>query len=120
MEFFYRSCVEVNKLIPLIAEQPILKKYYGKQKRFTNAVDEIKRVIRNIEHEADEIRNKQKDADKSETQRLIRLVNQKVLKIVLSKLTFEEIEQHSNVKKPKPKSKLTPPPLSVVLRRRHH
>lgn len=97
-------------MTPLIAEQPILKKFYGKQKRFTNAVNEMKIVIRNV----------QKEADANENERLIKLVNQKVLKVVLNKLTLEEIERHSNVKKTKYKlnSKQTPPPLSIALRSR--
>lgn len=104
---FYRSIVELNKLTPLSAEKPILNKFYGKQKKFTNAVNEMKKIIRNVQKEADEIEN----------QRLIKLVNQKVLKIVLIKLTPEEIERKSNVKKPKLKLKSKPTP-PVVLRTR--
>lgn len=108
--FFYRSVVPLNKLTPLIAEKPILQKYFGKQKRFTNAVNVMKRIVRNV----------QKEADKIETARLIKMVNRKVLKVVLTKLTLEEIEQYSNVKKQKYKLNAKPraPPLSVVLRRR--
>lgn len=109
-QFFYRSTVEFNKLTPLAAEEPILNQFYGKQKRFTNAVNIMKRIIRNVQKEADEIEN----------QRVIKFVNQKTLKIVLKKLTPEEIERCSNVKIPKSKlkSKPTPPSLTIVLRSR--
>lgn len=118
---FYRSIVDLSKLTPLTAEGPILNKFYGKQKKFTNAVNVMKKIIQNVQKESDEIEN----------QRLVKLVNRRVLKIVLVKLTPEEIEQQSNVKKSKyklksklkklkskPKSKPTPPPLSIVLRTR--
>lgn len=110
-QILYRSIVELSKLTPLIAEKPILTKYFGKQKRFTNAVNVMKKIIRNVEKESN---------DEIEKQRLIKLVNQKVLKIVLKRLTPEEIERYSNVKKSKSKlkSKPTPPQLSVVLRKR--
>lgn len=46
-----RSYAPLNKLTPLAAEQPILKKFYSKQKMFTKAVDQMKKIIQNIEND---------------------------------------------------------------------
>lgn len=43
-----KSYVPFQKLTPITAEKAILNKYYGKQKRFTRAVDQMKNVLKNI------------------------------------------------------------------------
>lgn len=61
------------------------------------------------------IRNVQKEEDEKEKERLIEEVKRRVLKVTLNRLTPEEIEQYSNVKKPNHNKKVKPTPLTPTL-----
>lgn len=112
----FSSIVELNKLTPLSAEKHILDKFYGRTKRFTNAVNEMKTVLQNMSKEKEKEREEEKNRKKrarankkdDEQRRLIERVSQRVVKIVLTKLKPDEIESWAS----------HPPKFSMALRKR--
>lgn len=100
-------------MTPLSAEKHILDKFYGRNKRFTNAVNNMKKVQQNIVKEKEHKRTEQmsinKTTQKDEQQQLIERVQRRTIKIVLNRLKPKEIEKWA----PKP-----PQSHSMVLRKR--
>lgn len=78
-----RSIVSINHLTPLQTEDPILKRYYGKSKKFTVAVQQMKTVLTNI--------SKEREVKK-------RTHKEKTCKVVLKRLTQKEIDFHTKRK----------------------
>lgn len=106
----FRSIVDFNKITPLSAEKQILDKFYGRTKKFTNAVNQLKRVLRNLDEEKNKERTEREEAKKrnDEQRKLIEKVKQRTIKIVLTKLKPEEIEKWTK----------SPKSFSMVLRKR--
>lgn len=75
------------------AEKPILDKFYGKTKRFTKAVDQMKTVLRNIDKEAENMKVKKKEA---ELNKRISHIKQNPGNIILTRLKPIEIERLTN------------------------
>lgn len=71
-----------------MAEKAILDKHYGKKKKFTNAVNVMKKVVKNIDKEVEK-------TSKEDQQQLIAKFNQRTVKIVLKRLTQQEIDRYS-------------------------
>lgn len=128
INFCSRSIVDQKNLTPLSAEEAILKRYYGKTKRFTEAVNILKKILFNIAKEAKpkSIPTVDKGEEKSDKKRSIaaipaktcappsqkcskkfqqpqnkHLLNQSerpTLKIVLTRLKQCEIDQYTQQK----------------------
>lgn len=82
MALIHRSNVEQNKLTPLPAEDHILTKYYGKSKKFSNAVDEMKTVLSNIKEEAEKV----------ERSKTMEKIKQKTVRIQLKKIETKQMQ----------------------------
>lgn len=110
----FSSIVDFNKITPLSAEKHILDKFYGRTKKFTYAVNEMKTVLQNLDKEKNAERTERTKRTVAEErhkkqQKLIEKVKQRTIKIMLTKLKPEEIKKWS----PKP-----PKSFSMVLRKR--
>lgn len=80
------------------AEKQILDKFYGRTKRFTNAVDQMKKVLQNLAKEKNKKRRERerkqaKKKDDEQQQQLIERVKRRTIKIILTKLKPAEIEK---------------------------
>lgn len=110
----HSSIVGFNKMTPITAEKQILDKFYGRTKKFTNAVNEMKKTMLNMEKEKEKKRmqrdqereKKQPTKTHAEQQKVVRGES---YKIVLKRLTPKEIAKWS----PKP-----PKSFGMVLRKR--
>lgn len=103
-------------MVPLVAEKPILVKFYGKTKRFSNAVDEMKSVIANMEQEANQKNAKEMEA---ELEKRIQNIKQNPGNVVLTKLKGNEINRWCKSKCSRPKNRcLKPAKLTMKLRKR--
>lgn len=97
----------MNKIIPLSGEKAILERFYGKGKKFTNAVNEMKMILRNIDKEKEEEnaekvkiapnRNKNLKRDEKDETYIQRIENIKKNpgNIVLAKLRSDDIDKWS-------------------------
>lgn len=99
---FNSSIVELHKITPLSAEKHILDEFYGRTKRFTNAVNQMKKVQQSISEEKELKRtNRMKTHTKDDQQQsFIEKVQQRTIKIVLTRLKPEEIDKWTS-KRPK-------------------
>lgn len=91
---FFSSIVRFDKLTPIAAEKPILNQHYGKKKKFTNAVNVMKKVLKNIDKEKAE--EKQKAKEKKEQEKSVGTFNQRAVTIFLTRLKEEEIVRWSS------------------------
>lgn len=101
----------MHEVTPLSVEKPILDKHYGRTKRFTNAVNQMKAVLKNIAKDQEQKRTERmRYANRDDEQRkLIESVQRRNIKIILTKLKPEEMEKWS----PKPHNSF-----AMVLRKR--
>lgn len=101
-----------KKLTPILAGEKIINKHYGKNKQFTKAIDEMKIVLKienlkfwdtNNLHKTKETKNTHEYSSTVENELL--LMKCKKLKVVVRRLTEEEIAAHCEPKKNKSKKK---------------
>lgn len=101
-----------KKLTPISAGEKIINKHYGKNKQFTKAIDEMKIVLKtenfkfwdsNNLDKTKETKNTHKDSITVEDELLLLKCNK--LKVVLRRLTEEEIAAYCAPKKNKSKKK---------------
>lgn len=87
-------------MVPLCAEKPILTKFHGKTKRFTEAVDLMKKVLHNIDKEAKKNDEKMKRKEKeAEYNKRVEKIKRNPGHVVLSKLKPIEIDKWTKLPK---------------------